>query len=104
MSVTYDSGADFIAAHSLFVALEEACLPMGSADTLPYLGMARGEFTDHGLHLPTHLDEASFDSFAEGMDRLEGLLTKLERESTQLGETLRYNRTRAIVAEGRDAS
>ena len=100
MNLTHDSSADRIAAHSLFAALEGQCLEAGAAHTLPYLGMARGEFTNYGQHRPTALEVAEFATFADGLHKLDDLLTTLIAESTALDDTLRLHRAREILREG----
>jgi hypothetical protein len=100
MNVTYDSSVDFITAHSLFAALESQCLEAGAAETLPYLGMARSEFTDYGQHVPTGLHEAHFGSFEGGLRQLDQMLTSLIEASTSLPDTLRLTRARDVLREG----
>ena len=100
MTSTYDSDLDFIAANSLFAALESQCLEAGGAQTLPYLGMARSELTDYGHNQPSALEATLFKTFEAGLHQLEELLGRLIETSTSLSGTLRLTRSREILREG----
>jgi hypothetical protein len=101
MSVTYDSSEEFVTAHAMFAELESTCLAAGAAPLLPYLGMARSEFTDYGLHLPEEIvDTPTYGTFQEGLAVLDGLLTWLATSSTRLHDTLRVQRAQEILREG----
>ena len=100
MTFTYDSNRDFVAANSLFAALESQCLAAGASETLPYLGMARSEFTDLGQHQPSAIEATLFETFETGLRQLEKLLSQLIENSTSLPGTLRLTRSRETLREG----
>lgn len=100
MIVAWENSADFVAAVSMFAALEGACLATRSAETLPYLGMARAELTDYGMRLPMHLEHVPVESFLEVLAELEELLTHMLSSSPDLTLTLRLHAARQILREG----
>lgn len=101
MPVTYDDSEDFLAADSLFAELEGESLDAGAARLLPFLGMARCELTDYGLHLPSSIVPApDYGSFEHGVGILDGLLAKMAGDSTRLHDALRVRRAHDILHEG----
>ena len=101
MDGAYDaeSDPDFVRAVSLIAALEGACKTAADFLVLPYLGMARSELTDWGLHLPTHFEDPAIDSFDAALDQLDCLLARMRTETQDLAATLRLRVAHELLRE-----
>jgi hypothetical protein len=95
-----DTNTDFIEAVSLCAEIEGMCGSAGALRLLPYVGMARTELTDGGARLPARYRAITLPSLAEGIERLEELLTILMSRTDDLFYAVRLYEAREILREG----
>ncbi len=96
----YDATPDFVYAVSLLAALEGATGQDGHSMVLPFLGMARAEFTDFGQRRPTHYVSVQLGDLRSGLVDLEERLTALLTDSEVLQHSLRLDSARRLLRRG----
>lgn len=90
---------EFESAWALLVALEENCAELtDSARDRITIMEAFDTFSDHGLHYPQLLLETPVENLSTALAHLDELLDQLITTSTSLPDTLRYTRTRDLLA------
>lgn len=103
MNVELEQDPDLTTAHALFALLEAGCLTVGEAEMLPYLGMARTELVEDGVPTPAPISQLPLGSFGDGLEQLDGLLTRLIQLSDRLDHTLRLTHARDLLREGMES-